>query len=235
MIQQLVLDLLPAPAPTLRNFIAGGNEEALDALRQCGPGRAVYLWGAPACGRTHLLRALGDTPRGRYFRAPQDASAIRAAALDDSPAEMRLTAVDDAHLLDDAGQAALFALYNRWREAAATPHAFALLVSGRQSPLATPLREDLRTRLGWDLVFRLQPLSDDDRARALHTQSAERGLKLSADVVNWMLTHYDRDMSRLRALLDALDHYSVQTHRNITLPLLKDLLSSTRESGPDPS
>lgn len=234
MIQQLVLDLLPAPAPTLRNFIAGDNEQVLDALRQCRPGRAMYLWGAPASGRTHLLRALGDTPQERYFRAPQDASAIRTLALGDTTGTS-LVAVDDAHLLDEPGQAALFTLYNRWRETASTNQAFALLVSGRQAPLATPLREDLRTRLGWDLVFRLQPLSDEDRARALHTQSTERGLRLSPDVINWMLTHYDRDMSRLGALLDALDHYSVQTHRAITLPLLKDLLASTRERETNPS
>lgn len=234
MIQQLVLDLLPAPAPTLRNFIAGDNEEMLDALRQCGPGRAMYLWGAPASGRTHLLRAASGISRGRYFHAPQEAPAIRALALDDT-SNTSLVAVDDAHLLDGAGQAALFTLYNRWRELATTSRAFALLVSGRQAPLATPLREDLRTRLGWDLVFRLQPLSDEDRARALHTQSSERGLKLSPEVINWMLTHYDRDMSRLGALLDALDHYSVQTHRAITVPLLKDLLASTREREPDPS
>ncbi len=232
MSQQLILDLLPAPAPTLQNFIAGDNEEALDALRHCGPGRAIYLWGAPACGRTHLLRAFAAEPHGRYFQAPRDAQTIRAMALGACPASGRV-AVDDAHLLNDAGQAALFALYNRWRETASTHEAFGLLVSGRQSPRATPLREDLRTRLGWDLVFRLHPLSDDERARALQTQSAERGLMLPPEVLNWMLTHYDRDMTRLGALLDALDRYSVQTQRAVTVPLLKTLLASTRGLDPD--
>jgi len=54
---QLVLSLQTAPAPTLANFIVGRNAAALDAVRQLAPGRALYLWSAPGCGRSHLLRA----------------------------------------------------------------------------------------------------------------------------------------------------------------------------------
>src|SRR3546814_7830418 len=42
----------------------------------------------------------------------------------------------------------------------------------------------------------------------------------------WVLTHYARDMGRLSALVDALDRYSLEKHRAITLPLLKDLLAT---------
>src|SRR3546814_7790214 len=88
------------------------------------------------------------------------------------------------------------------------------------------LREDLRTRLGWDLVFRLELLSDEDRVQALRTRAGERGLQLSPEVIGWVLTHYARDMGRLSALVDALDRYSLEKHRAITLPLLKDLLAT---------
>ena len=88
------------------------------------------------------------------------------------------------------------------------------------------VREDLRTRLGWDLVFRLEQLSDEERARALQSHASQRGLELSSEVVSWLLTHHERDMSRLTALVDALDRYSLARHRAITLPLLKDLLAS---------
>ena len=56
--RQLLLDVLPAPAPSLNNYIAGPNGEALAAVRALNPGRALYIWGAAGCGRTHLLRAL---------------------------------------------------------------------------------------------------------------------------------------------------------------------------------
>ena len=225
MTQQLILDLLPAPPPTLDNFVAGGNLQALAALQSCTPGRAIYLWGAPGVGRTHLLRAASAQPGGFYFGSHDAPATLKGiATADELP--YRLIAIDDVQHLDDAGQAALFALYNRWREVAATGKGYALVLSGDRSPLAMPVREDLRTRLGWDLVFRLEPLSDDERAEALRKRADERGLQLSPEVVGWVLTHYARDMSRLSALVDALDRYSLEKQRAITLPLLKDLLAS---------
>lgn len=227
MTQQLILDLLPAPPPTLNNFIVGGNQAALDALKNCEPGRAIYLWGAPGAGRTHLLQALGNGPDSLYHGPHDPASGLKDIATGELLA-LKLIAVDDVQLLDDNGQAALFALYNRWRELAAGRHAFSLILSGDRSPLTMPLREDLRTRLGWDLVFRLELLSDQDRAEALKTRANERGLQLSADVIGWVLNHYARDMRQLSALLDALDRYSLEKHRPITLPLLKDLLATSQ-------
>lgn len=232
MTQQLILDLLPPSPQSLDNFIPGDNKEALDALRHPSPGRAIYLWGTPGVGRTHLLRAVTAGENTLYFRSGDSAAFLKGIATADS-LRHRLIAIDDVQQLDADGQAALFALYNRWREVATTGSAFAMVLAGDRAPLSMPLREDLRTRLGWDLVFRLESLSDTDRGQALHTRASERGLQLSPEVVSWVLTHYDRDMSKLSALVDALDRYSLEKHRAITLPLLKDLLATdqpTQES-----
>ena len=224
--RQLILDLLPAPPPTLDNFVIGDNAAAVDALQRWQPGRAIYLWGPPGSGRSHLLRAVGDSP-GNLYIEPIDAPQRLMQIAHDERSEARLVAVDGVELLDPAGQSALFALYNRWREDSAGPRAFTLLLAGDRAPMAMPLREDLRTRLGWDLVYRLQQLSDDERAQAMHAQATERGLELAPEVVNWVLTHYTRDMNHLSALINALDRYSLEKHRAITLPLLKDLLATT--------
>ncbi len=223
--RQLILDLLPAPPPTLDNFVVGDNAAAVDALRHWQPGRAIYLWGSPGSGRSHLLRAHCTTRDTLYVDAGQSGHQLAGLASRDQ-IDVRLIAIDDVDQLEPFAQAALFTLYNRWREAAATSRAFALLLAGDRAPMAMPLREDLRTRLGWDLVYRLQQLSDDDRAQALHARAAERGLQLAPEVVGWVLTHYTRDMNHLSALIDALDRYSLEKHRAITLPLLKDLLAA---------
>src|SRR6185369_13615651 len=44
--RQLPLEISPRAAPSLDNFVAGANAEAI-----------VYLWGDPGSGRTHLLQA----------------------------------------------------------------------------------------------------------------------------------------------------------------------------------
>ena len=223
--QQLILDLLPASAPSLENFVAGRNAAALDALRQCTPGRAVYVWGPNGVGRTHLLQAVCRAHEGRYHGATSAAADLQELATGDNIGT-RVVAVDDVQQLDAAGQAAVFALYNRWRESASTAKAFTIVVAGDRAPLTMEVREDLRTRLGWDLVFRLEQLSDEERAQALSSRAAERGQVLTPEVITWLLTHHERDMSRLTALVDALDRYSLARHRPVTLPLLKDLLAT---------
>lgn len=225
MAQQLILDLLLPPPPSLENFVVGGNAAAVDALLHCEPGRAIYLWGPRGVGRSHLLQACCHRAMGHYHPSGASAASLLDIATGET-VETRLIAVDDVQALDTSGQAALFALYNRWRESAATRNAFALVLAGDRAPLNMDIREDLRTRLGWDLVFRLEQLSDDDRAQALRSRAAQRGLELSPEVVSWLLTRHERDMNRLTALVDALDHYSLARHRPITLPLLKDLLAS---------
>ena len=188
--------------------------------------------GPPGVGRTHLLRAASERAGGVYYAADTaTASALREMATREVGSH--LVAIDNVHALDEDGQAALFALYNRWRETASTAKAFSIVLAGDHAPVAMEVREDLRTRLGWDLVFRLEQLTDEERAQALHSRAADRGLTLSAEVVSWLLTRHERDMSRLSALVDALDRYSLARHRPITLPLLKDLLASN-DSNPQP-
>lgn len=228
--RQLLLDVLPEPAPSLSNFIPGPNNEALAGARALAPGHAAYFWGPAGSGRSHLLRALGALPGARYFGADADPQALREAP--DAEPPPRLIAVDDVHLLGEEAQAALFALYNRWRESAASGRAFALAVAGDRAPMHMPLREDLRTRLGWDLVFRLALLSDTDKLAALTLQAGDRGLQLAPEVLNWILTRYERDMRRLATLLDALDRYSLASGRAITIPLLRAMLADQEANRP---
>lgn len=220
---QLLLDILPATEPTLDNFIVGANREAVAALCTLGPGRAAYLWGPAGCGRSHLLAAVARAHRGAVLCGALTQPAELQAAADGSPP---LIALDDVGRMDQAQQAEVFRLYNRWREsAAAEQRGFALVVAGDSAPRHMPLREDLRTRLGWDLVFRLEPLSDADKLAALRAHAAARALEVTPELLDWLLTRQARDMRELTGLLDALDRYSLATKRPVTLPLLKTMLA----------
>ncbi|MFM8463261.1 MAG: HdaA/DnaA family protein, partial [Burkholderiaceae bacterium] len=108
-----------------------------------------------------------------------------------------------------------------------------LIASAKQAPLQLALREDLRTRLGWGLVYQVHGLSDEEKMDALTKSAASRGLSLSAGVLPYLLTHFRRDMQSLSTMLDALDRYSLETQRPITLPLLRELLQTgDRTSSP---
>ena len=226
---QLVLELSPAAEPSLENFVAGPNLAALDAVRTLVPGRALYLWGPAGAGRSHLVQAAVAHWPGAVALTP-GSRANQWPTPDPNGALPPLVAIDDVHALDADAQGRLFALYNHWRAAAATQHAGRLLVTGNQAPLQLPLREDLRTRLGWDLVYRLDALSDDDKRAALLAHGASRQLQLAPALVDWLLTRHARDMRQLTAIVDALDRYSLATRRPVTLPLLRAMLAESPHS-----
>ncbi len=233
--RQLLLELETAKPQTLGNFVVGQNRELAQLLGQFAAAapalpaeRFVYLWGEAGAGKTHLLRALAAAvPAARYIggndsggndSSGSDRGGAGATAFRFAP-EVRLYLLDDCEALPAAAQIAAFALFNQIRE-----HQALLVSAGALPPARLPLREDLRTRLGWGLIYQLHGLSDEEKIAALGQAAAGRGLALSAGVLPYLLTHYRRDMRSLSAMLDALDRYSLETQRPITLPLLRHLL-----------
>ena len=213
--RQLILDLLPKSPPTLDNFVAGGNGETLAALSGwlagALPETSFCLWGEAGSGRTHLLLASGFA----YVDAARDP------ALATAPETGQL-AVDHVEALDETGQIALFNHFNRLK----MPPGM-LLTAADQPPAHLVLREDLRTRLGSGLIHRLRPLSDGEKAATLAAQARERALKLAPEAIDYLMRHAPRDMRSLSAFIVALDRYTLEHKRAVTLPLLRELLNET--------
>jgi len=219
--QQMILELAPPPAATLGNFFPGRNGAALAAIRAAlqGAERLVYLWGEPGAGKTHLLQAFvygvrASGMRARYAPAPQFDACLPVDAL----------AADDLERLDLESQLCAFdafnALHSRGR---------AIVAAGDRPPKDLPLREDLRTRIGSGVVLQVYPLTDGEKRAALLKYADSRGLKLGRDIIGYLLGHQARDMGNLVALIDALDRYSLQNRRAITLPLLRETLRNSAQ------
>ena len=135
-----------------------------------------------------------------------------------------LQEMDEVSRLDDAGEIALFDLCNRLRASGG-----ALAAGGEAPPAQLALRPDLRSRLASGIVLQLHPLSDEEKAAALRKRAAGRGMALEEELIRYLLTHFERDMGTQIAVLDALDRYSLQQKRPITLPLLREALRSLGE------
>ena len=133
-----------------------------------------------------------------------------------------LLVIDDIHALDEAGQRALFQLYN-----AARYLGLALLLSGTARPLQLHLREDLRTRIGQMLIYEVQQLSDEEKAAALMQHAQLRGMAMDPAVVQYVLRHGRRDLSSLMHTLDSLDRISLEQHRALTVPLVREIMQTT--------
>ena len=204
--RQLPLEISPPAEPSFDSFVPGANAEALARVRELALGRlpeaVVYLWGEAGSGCSHLLRAAAR-------------------------ANPSLVVIDDAHALDREAQQRLFSAINAARDGRGA----AVLAAGSAPPAALDLREDLRSRLAWGLVYQLKPLGEGEKLRHLQAEAHRRGLALSDEIAAYLLARVPRDLATLTALLEALDREALTRKRPLTLPLVREVLEGSNDRG----
>jgi DnaA family protein len=223
-LEQLTFELAPPEPPRWSNFLPGRNGELVTALGRFIDGTdgapSFFLWGAAGSGKTHLLQAAVALAAERGVPAKYWAEPALPAS-DEEIDRIELLALDRVDEADAAAAGRIFTVYNALKQRGAR-----MLASSR-TPLATlNLREDLRTRLGWGLVYEVRPLLDDEKAAALAGYARQRGFELSAEVIEYLLRHGRRDMASLVAAVAALDRLSLAAKRPITVPMLRDWLQT---------
>jgi DnaA family protein len=228
--KQLVLNLRAEQAQTFEHFVVGQNAELVHRLNDIASGNAndaiqdhfVYMWGGSAAGKSHLLHAVMDATSSDCARFINADSSLD--AFEYTP-QIAYYLLDDCDRLSASAQIAAFNLFNQIREQGGY-----LISTGALPPAQLALREDLRTRLGWGLIYQLVELTDEEKIAALTQIADTRGMTLAPGILPYLLTHYRRDMPSLSHVLDALDQYSLETKRPVTLPLLRDLLQQEAQN-----
>ncbi len=231
--EQLALNLRLRDASSFENYFVARNREAVERLQHAvlslsnapqAPASWLYLWGEPGTGKTHLLEAACRTAQ-EQGHAPlyvplADKADFTTALLEDVE-QVPLVCMDDVDAIagDATWEAALFALYEHLRA-----HGGMLVLAARISPAAIGIKlADLATRLAAGLVYQLQPLSDAEKIAALRLRAQRRGLEMTEEVANYLLTRFPRDMHSLFALLDKLDTATLAAQRRLTIPFLRGL------------
>jgi DnaA-homolog protein len=242
--RQMPLDLGPTHTPGLDDFIAGGNTDLLHWLHAWphveGPLSPVYIWGPTGAGKSHLLRAMVERALGMGFGAIW--LNAQGCQMWEAPNDMAptLAVIDECEGLPPDHQHLAFKLFI---QSAASTAALAtganageshegegggplfIMAAGNVPSVDLPLRDDVRTRLGWGLSFALTALDEAGLRAALLHEAQRRGFTLSEDVLSYLFTRYSRDLSFLMGLLDQLDRYALAEHRLVTVPLLKQMLA----------
>ena len=194
--KQLALGISPPPQPTLDNFVPGANAELVARLREFRAGKFPDI----------ILYLWGEAGSGKSHL-------LRACA---GPA-----VVDDVETLDETAQIELFNAINEARQAGGK-----VLAAGNAPPAQLPLREDLKSRLAWGLVYQIKPLTDEERRVFLRGEAERRGMRVPEEIIGYLLTHVRRDLPTLTAIFDELDRNSLESQRLITLPLVRDTLKA---------
>lgn len=224
---QLPLALRFPPDQRFDTFVAApdGAIAQLRALARGAAAGGVYLAGAAATGKSHLLLAACAEANAAGRRAaylPLAAAAGRLRDALDAFEHADLVALDglDAVAGNRDDEIALFDAHNRARDAGRS-----LLYAARAMPDGLGLvLPDLRSRLSQCARIALEPLDDVGRAEVLRLRAQRRGLQWDEAAIDWLLKRVDRDLVSLTALLDRLDRESLAAQRRLTVPFLRSVL-----------
>jgi DnaA regulatory inactivator Hda len=216
--RQLTLDL-PRRTALGRSdfFVSDSNATAVGWIDRwpAWPCRAIVLYGAAGCGKTHLAHlwcerasavlvdgaTLGDEEVSRLVSEP--ASRI---------------AIDDA---DRACELVLLHLYNACLE-----NNGSLLMAARRAPASWAIAlDDLRSRLRAALAIEIGPPDDALLGAVLVKHFADRQLRVGPELVLFLARHIERSFAVVAEIADRLDAVSLREGRAITVPLARELLA----------
>ena len=216
---QLALDFDHRPSLGGEDFlIAPPNAEAvrwLDAWPDW-PGPALVIFGPAGSGKTHLAQV---------FQAKSNACRVTPADLGESQPPAAI--LEDADGVCGPGgggpEEAVLHLYNHLAESGRH-----LMLTAKQPPARWGIvLKDLASRLNTASQAGIGAPDDALIAAVLVKQFADRQLKIDADVISFMLTRMERSFEAARAMVAAIDALALSQRRNITMPLVRQVLDQT--------
>lgn len=227
---QLSFPLYLSDDEVFASFYPGENGALLSAVHgalEQEHSTYIYFWCSEGGGRTHLLNAACSelSLKGQAVGyVPLDKRAYFVPEVLEGMEQLSLVCIDNIDCIagDEAWEMAIFNLYNRILETGVTR----LLISGDRPPRQLNLTlPDLASRLDWGQIYRLHPLSDDDKLQALILRARLRGFELPEDVGRFLLKRLDRNTRTLFNTLDRLDSASISAQRKLTIPFVKEALA----------
>jgi DnaA family protein len=207
------------------NYFTGDNAEAVQAIKNLVDERSgqLALSGGPGSGKTHLLYAaqkmsMAAAQRATYFSMSDENMLRQFGGFDDLG---DLVCVDDIELA--AGKSPLERLLFNLIEQRSQAGGALLTACGKPLAESAFLMADLVSRLQSGASYRLQPLTDSQKAAAMRLRARQRGFALPEEVIGYVMKRFPRDTAALFALLDQIDRVSLSEQRVVSIPLIKTL------------
>ena len=220
---QLPLELDREDPCMFENFYNGGNAEVVSALRGYIDQQAsapLWLWGAPGTGKTHLLlatvRAASD--RGLSSAYMPAHAALKPDALD-ALRKIELLCIDNADRLAGAPQAedAMGGLCRELERRGAH-----LVLAAASTPAGAGYqRDDMRTRVASGQIWKLCPLTDEERVEAVQLRVRSRGIALPDATARFLMRRVRRNPADVFLLVDRLAALAAARSKQLTVPFVR--------------
>jgi DnaA regulatory inactivator Hda len=218
--KQIPFALPVEPAMDEEDFlITSSNADAAERVKQAKPAELLLLLGPKSSGKSHLARIWTARMNARTFDFPN----MEPDALKEAPSWV----LEDADKIEWNAENArkAFHLLNSARE-----QKRALLITASTPPASWKLDlADLRSRLLALHVAQLQTPDDALMAGLLVKHLNDRQLRVSEEVLNYLIPRLPREGAKIQEVVRVLDEASLADRRSITIPLLKEILQDTQE------
>jgi len=235
------LGIKPIIKHTFANYVVSITNQQIIAhlkyiIHECSTqvtNNYIYLWGQPGVGKTHLLQAVCEEAfldnynlRASYFSFKYLINNNLLEALDiadilDNLEQQDIICLDDINLIESKSlQTTLFDFFNRIKDANKT-----LIIASLCSVNSLKIELlDLKSRLASGISYNLKALDDQDKKKLLKTRAYERGITLTDDLADYLITHGKRDIEGIFDMLNQLDRASMKQKRKLTIPFAKEIL-----------
>ncbi len=221
--QQLQLDVSREDPCVFENFYNGANADVVTALRSLisqDSASPFWLWGAPATGKTHLLLAAVRAASDQGLTAaylPAHAG-FKPDALD-ALRNIELLCIDDADKIAGAPKVeeAMGGLCRELERRGSR-----LVLAAASTPAGAGFeRDDMRTRLASGQIWKLQPLTDEERLEAVQLRVRSRGIKLPEATARFLMRRVRRNPSDVFNLVDRLAALAASRSKQLTVPFVR--------------
>jgi len=210
------------------SFIEGENQDLLDFLNTMTKKKkndCLYIWGSQGTGKTHLLQAAckqADDMNSQVTYIPLKQYEEFDSEIFNGLGKLDLICVDDLEFISGnlEWQQRLTLLYNEIRD-----NNNSIIISSTSSPKNIKIElDDLKSRLVWGQVYKINPPNDELKIEILKRKASERSFELSKSVAEFLIHRTDRDLNSLIKILDVIDHSSLAAKRKVTIPFVKKLI-----------
>ena len=221
--EQLELDVSREDPCVFENFYNGSNADVVSALRSMigrEGGAPFWLWGAPATGKTHLLLASvrAATEVGLTSAYLPAHAGFRPDALD-ALRNIDLLCIDDADRIAGAPpvEEAMGGLCRELERRGSR-----LVLAASSTPRGAGfLRDDMRTRLASGQIWKLLPLTDEERLEAVQLRVRSRGINLPEATARFLMRRVRRNPSDVFILVDRLAALAANRSKQLTVPFVR--------------
>ena len=222
---QLPLELGFRPALGRADFlIAPCNAAAIAWIDRwpAWPGTALALWGPAGSGKTHLV----EVWRARSKAVAIEPGQLTSAAVPNLLGAAQAAAIDDAESTDAEALLHLFNLLTERRG-----H---LLLAAREPPARWGLQlADLRSRLLASPAVAVEAPDDALLGAVLVKLFGDRQLRISEDLIAYLLPRIERSFASAQEIVAALDRAALAGQRAVTVKLAREILSRDPSSNRD--